>query len=54
MLILRVVVDGVGADSLQDSSEARARLDELLRLRVLADDGEQVGAQYELRAWLFE
>ena len=54
MLILLVVVDGVGADSLQDGSEARARLDELLRLRVLADDGEQVGAQYELRAWLFE
>lgn len=53
MLIL-LVVDGVGADSLQDGSEARARLDELLRLRVLADDGEQVGAQYELRAWLFE
>lgn len=44
MLILHVVVAGVGADSLQDGSQARARLDELFRLRVLADDGEQVGA----------
>jgi hypothetical protein len=44
MLILLVVVAWVGADSLQDGSETRARLDELLRLLILADDGEQVGA----------